>query len=266
MFQKTLLATTALVLCALGAHAGQNGIIPKSHAALAKMLSRAAHVLSGAPAIVINTGRDSRPVQNIAPNLENAIFSNYNHDANAQFISWYGYRVENSVTCYGGCSYNSTVHVTADNAFGFTPAASVTTKKVTVAVWSLYSPSAEYQVDIYSGVGGLPGSVIARSKPFTASDVSVCCTSSRTVAIKANLVAGKQYFIGVVGTLDGGGIAFGGWMMEDTDFSGAAVDYFHFRESISYYDTQHHTYQTYTYSSPWHASLYLPVTGAAVLK
>jgi len=264
MLRKTLLATTALVLCAALAHAEQKGVTPKNSAMLARMFSHGAHAVS---AIVRPAARGSQPTHNVAPNLQNAIFSNYSEDANAQYVSWYGYRAENS--SYGsicGSASATRTHITTDNAFAFTPPANVTTKKVTVAVFSFYIiPSAEYRVDIYSSVGGLPGSVIAKSKTFTASDTSVCCTSSRTVAIKANLVAGTQYFIGVVGTLDGGN-ADGGWMMENTDFSGASVDYYHFRESFSYYNSQHHTCHKSTYSSPWHASTYLPTTGAVVLK
>ena len=52
--------------------------------------------------------------------------------------------------------------------------------------------------------------------------------------------------------------------LEDVDLSGASVDYFHYKDSGSYnYGTG--TY-TFNYSSPWHASTYLPETGAAVLK
>ena len=253
MFRRTLLTSTALVLCASFAHAEQNGVISKNRTTLLRLLSHAA--------IAHPNARGSQPVHNVAPHLEGAIFSNYSEDANAQYISWYGYRTEAS-SAGSTCSYSGHFHTTADNAFAFTPTTSVTTKKVTVALFSFY-PSAEYQVDIYSSVDGLPGNVIARSKKFTDSDTYVCCTASRTVRIEANLVGGTQYFIGVAAA---GSNADGGWMMEDTDFSGAAADYYHFRESVSYYSSQNHTCHKSTFSSPWHVSTYLPTTGAVVLK
>jgi len=256
MLRKTLRATTALVLCAALAHAEQQGIIPKNRAALARMLSHGAHRVA---AIVRPTARGSEPVHNVAPNLENAIFSNYSKDANAQYISWYGYRVANYSSCYSYSIYHSCYHFFADNAFAFTLATTVTTKKVTVPLFSS-NPRAEYQVDIYSSVGGLPGSVLAHSKEFTASDTDLCCTASRTVSIKANLSAGTQYFIGLVGVCCN---ANGGWNMEDADMSGAAVDYFHWGQtptSVSYCGSGSPC------TSPWHKSTYLPETGAAVLK
>jgi len=125
-----------------------------------------------------------------------------------------------------------------------------------------FIPSAEYEVDIYSSVGGLPGNVIATSTKFTASDTSLCCTASRMVTIKANLVAGTHYFIGVTGVCCN---ANGGWTMEDVEMSGAAVDYWHFKEILTY-GTPNGRHGSTSYSSPWHASTNLPETGAVILK
>jgi hypothetical protein len=256
MLRKTLLVTTALVVCAALAYAGQTDVVPKATKATAKVFRL---IQVGIPVTATTSKRGTHPAHNVAPHLESTIFSNYSKDANAQFISWYGYTAANELSCPGSCSNHSYVHFTGDNAFAFTSTATVTTKKVKVALFSYY-PRAQYEVNIYSSVGGLPGNVIATSKTFSASDTSLCCTASRTVAIKANLVAGKQYFIGVVGTLNGGN-AYGGWALEDTDFSGAAVDYWHYKETVSY-----GTGNQSTYSSPWHASTALPATGAAVIK
>jgi hypothetical protein len=174
----------------------------------------------------------------------------------------YGYATSNySTSSLPRCSAYSHCHITRENAFSFTPATSVTSREVTVPLFSS-NPSAQYEVNIYSSVGGLPGNVLAHSKKFTASDTALCCTASRTVTIKANLIAGRQYFIGVSGVCCN---ADGGWEFEDTNLSGAAVDYWHQRGTYTYSNgTGKHTY---TSSSPWHASTYhLPTTGAVILK
>jgi len=124
-------------------------------------------------------------------------------------------------------------------------------------MFSFY-PSAQYQVALYNDAGGLPGSVLATSKKFSDSDTSLCCTSARTVKISAPITAGTKYWLGVVGASSPSN---GGWNFEDTDYSGAAVDYFHFKE---HYTLTYGT--TGSYSSPWHASTYYPATGAAILK
>jgi hypothetical protein len=197
---------------------------------------------------------------NTAPNLATAKFTNYSKYANAQFVSWYGYTAANTSSCYYSGSYFSCYRDKGDNALAFTSPVTAATKKVTVPLFSFY-PSAQYAVNIYTSSGGLPGSVIATSKTFSDSDTGLCCTASRTVAIKANLTAGTQYFLGVVGASNP---SYGGWDMENTDFSGASVDYYHFTDSGTYsYGTGSHTFN---YSSPWHASTYYPTTGAAVLK
>ena len=262
MSRKTLLTTTALVLYASFACAAQKGVVPKNNPALARMPGHAGPVVNRAPVAVIETRRSSRPIHNTPQNLENAIFSNYAKDANAQFISWYGLEAANYSSCISESHFHSCIHFIGDNALPFTPAASGTSKNITVPVFSYY-PSAEYRVDIYSSVGGLPGSVIATSKKFTASDSALCCTASRTVAIKASLVAGKQYFIGVVCA---NSPCDGGWEMEDTDMSGAGVDYWHYKETYTFCGVGKHPTFTCTPSSPWHASTYYPETGAVVLK
>jgi len=262
MLRKTLLATTALVVCAPLARAASDRITPKDNPALAKMLSHAAQMAKGVTAIVHMNARGGRPVHNIAPDLASAIFSNYSKYPNAQFISWYGgFTAFNSSTCNSSShGFHSCLRHTVENALAFTPAATVTTSKVTVPVFSFYH-SAQYQVDIHSSLDGLPGAVIARSKKFTAGENPLCCTSA-TVPIKANLVGGTQYFLGVTGVCCN---SYGGWDMEDTDPSGAAIDYVLNRETGTYGTTanQHHFF---TNSASWLASTYYPETGAVVLK
>jgi hypothetical protein len=263
MLRKTLLVTTALVLCASLSLAGQKEVLPIDSKAMAKAFRhvQVGYAVNGIPVTVTTSKRGTHPVHNVAPHLESAIFSNYSKDANAQFISWYGYTTANESSCgpSSGC-YAYRLHFIGEHALAFTPAATVTTKKVTVSLFSFH-PSGQFEVDIYSSVGGLPGSVIAHSKKFTDSDTALCCTASRTVAIKANLNAGTQYFLGVVGVCCN---AYGGWNMEDTDMSGAAVDYYHTSLTLTTHTTSGRT-NSYHQSSPWHASTYYPASGAAIL-
>src|SRR5437870_3728254 len=263
MLRKTLLATTALVLGASLAYAGQKGVMPKNSKLQAKMLSHAAHVVNHAPVIVQTSQRGSHPAHNNPPNLAVATFTNYAKYANGQFISWYGYTAANESSCYTSGAYYSCFSFVGDNALSFTPAATVTTKKVTVPLFSFYS-TADYAVNIYSSSGGLPGAVLATSKTFSDSDTSLCCTASRTVAIKAKLTGGTQYFLGVVGTQQSGN-AYGGWDMEEKVQDGSVSDYWHYNEKLRYGYTTTTGYNK-AYSSPWHASTYIPTTGAVILK
>jgi hypothetical protein len=61
----------------------------------------------------------------------------------------------------------------------------------------------------------------------------------------------------------GTGYADGGWNLEDTDMSGAAVDYYHFGATPTWTSL---CGSGSPCSSPWHASKYYPETGAAILK
>lgn len=262
MLRKTLLVTTALVLATSVAYAGQKGYNPSQAKGLQKNLAigHPGQVVKGIPSTMITTHRGAAP-HNAPPHLEAAKFSNFSKYANAQYVSWYGYRAENISSCYTISShYFSCYQVAADNALSFTAGVTATTKKAETSLFSFYS-SAQYAVNIYSDAGGLPGAVLATSKSFSDSDTSLCCTALRSVALKANLVAGTTYFAGVVGKCCN---SDGGWNMENIDFSGAAQDYFHYKEHATYnYGSGTHTTN---YSSPWHASSYLPTTGALVLK
>src|SRR5437588_8035524 len=149
MLRKTLLVTTALVLCASLACAGQKGAMPKDSKAMAKAfrLVQVGHAVNGIPVTVTTSKGGTHPVHNVAPHLDSPIFSNYAKYANGQFVSWYGYTAANysySYSCSGTCYFA----LVGDNAFAFTPAATVTSKKVTVPLFSNY-PSALYEVDIY---------------------------------------------------------------------------------------------------------------------
>jgi len=265
MLRKTLLVTTALVVGASVAYAGHQKFNLNNSKAAQKILSigKVGSMAKGLPGMVITTKRGAHPVHNtLPPHMTSAVFTNFDgDDANAQYVSWYGYRAEASSGCWSYSIYHSCFNVQGDNALKFTSAVTKTTKKASVAMFSFY-PSAQYQVKVYSDAGGLPGAVLATSKKFSDSDTSLCCTAIRTVAIAAPVTAGTTYFLGVVGASTPSN---GGWNMEDTDFSGAAVDYYHFKQHITYtYGTASHG--TSNYSSPWHASYYLPTTGVASLK
>jgi hypothetical protein len=261
MLRKTLLVTTALVAGASVAYAGHHNFNLNNSRAAQKILAigHVGSMAKGLPAMVVTTKRGSQPVHNtLPPHMTLPVFSNFDgDDANAQYVSWYGYRAEASSGCWSYSVYHSCFQVNADNALAFTSPVTKTTKKTSVAMFSFY-PSAQYAVNVYSDAGGLPGAVLATSKTFSDSDTSLCCTAIRTVAIHAPVVAGTTYFLGVVGASSPSN---GGWNFENTDFSGASVDYYHFYE---HYTITNGT--TGSFSSPWHASTYFPVSGVASLK
>jgi hypothetical protein len=264
MLRKTLLVTTALVMSASVAYANHKSVVAsRTESHLAKFLSvgKVGHMVHGQPVTALTSNRGDRPIHNNTPHLEAAKFSNWGKAANAQYVSWYGYTAVAASSCFSGSSYFECFKEQANNALAFTSGVTASTKTAEIALFSFY-PSAQYQVDLYSSSGGLPGAVLGHSKSTSDSDTSLCCTAARTVKMTTPLTAGTPYFLGVVCASNP---CDGGWNMENTDFSGASVDYFHFNESGSYSFSGSGVH-TFHFSSPWHASTYLPTTGAIVLK
>src|SRR5690348_1673876 len=138
MPRTTWVVTTALVLCNSLAYADQWSVPPKSGKAMSKAsrVFTVGHAAKGIPVTIGTSRRSVPPVHNSPPNLANAIFSNYAKDANAQFISWYGYEAANFSSCISESHFHSCLHFAGDNAFAFVPATTVTSKKVTVPVFS----------------------------------------------------------------------------------------------------------------------------------
>ena len=265
MVRKTLLATTALVLGTSVAFAMHvNTPIHKIPATKAVNFGMAGHVVHGqAVNFSIGNTRSLPPVHNNKlPSMGATVFNNFSKDANAMFISWYGFRVENSDISSVFSSHDFfKLKIVANNAIPFTTSGGAL-KTMSFGGFAYQPSAALFEGQILSSVGGLPGSAVASTKKTTESDSPLCCQSLRTVKFKggATLPAGS-YFATVVCA---NSPCDGGWAMEDTDFSGATVDYYHFNETETYnFGTGTHTSH---FSSPWHASTYYPTAGAALIK
>lgn len=254
MLQKLLLST-ALVFCASTAFAGQTtsqtrdrisvlqekfGLPVAHHHILAAMPVGKAGGLSGLK---------------VLPDVANAIFNNFSKDANARFVSWYGFVTKGLFS--GDCSCTCSAF-TASNAIPITGTGATVTK-IKVPLTSLTGPSTEFNVGIYSATAsGLPGSHELAGGFTTASDTKDCCTAVRSVNVNITLSAGQKYFLEVsCAYVDD---CSGGWDMEDTDFSGTAQDYFRYK--LVQYSCTH----TQVASSPWHLSTYYPAEPAAIIK
>ena len=256
---KTLLMTTALVLCVSTAFAAQKIDRPKD-----KFLSRfmklgvPEHIVQGFPVTVMIPRRGTLPVPgNSFAKYRNAIFDNIRwRDKNAEWISWYGFNAINLSECeYVSSNYHYCDSEDGFNAFPFYGTGKKA-KKIGVAIFG----GSEYNIGIYSAtVSGLPGSEIAGASA-TANNFGTWPVT--WVDVDVELKAGQEYFL-AFSCPPGSTFCEGGWYMEDSNFL-TAVDYWHVKEKYStvYYSTVYKT----TISSPWHESNLYPVEGAAVIK
>lgn len=262
MFRKTLLATTALVLgatVAFAAHTHQLGAGQTK-----RQFGTPGHVVHGI-AVNFSIGNKNHAVvrNNTSHWTPGGAYSNFSKDKNAEFVSWYGFRAEDSgfSSNYGSGEFFRDSEV-ANNAVGFNSGASKAAG-MTIAGFG-YASTDKFEGVILSSVGGLPGNAIAHTVSTSLADTGLCCSTATTLKFvggKAKLTSGTQYFASLQCA---NSPCNGGWAMEDTDFTGATVDYFHY----SYSETYNFGSGTHTYagSSPWHASTYYPTAGAVIVK
>jgi hypothetical protein len=273
MFRKTLLATTALVLGATVAFATTHGT-PSTKIHPKHIFGTPGHTVHGV-AVNFSIGNNHKGAvvrNNKSHQVPGATYDNFSKDANAEFISWYGFTAENSgASYYGSKDYHYKFSDVGYNAVGFTGAG----KKVagmTVAGFG-YGSTDEFQGAILSATtSGLPNGDVAVTKSFTMMDTALCCSGAVQANFKGgkvNLKSGTEYFAAV---RCASSPCYGGWNMEDTDMSGATVDYWHVTEHETYNfgtscpsGTYCHTH-TFSYASPWHASTYYPEAGAVIVK
>jgi len=257
MVRKTLLATTALVLGASLAFAAQH-----NDKAFSKLPARFQPANQHA-SLVINKSANHGVVHNNKSHwTPGSVFSNFSKDANAEFVSWYGYTALNSsYSYYSTSTYHYKVTDKSNNATPFTGSGKL--KTMTFAGFA-YSANDEFQGQILSATSsGLPGAALATTSATTFSDTADCCTSARTVKFTsgAKSLPSGNYFASVECA---NSPCYGGWAMENVDFTGAAVDYYHYYEKETYnYGSGTHTS---VYSSPWHESTEFPTNGAVIVK
>jgi hypothetical protein len=254
MLTKTLLITTALVLCVSTAIAVPNA--EKARARISQRLMKFGTpviVRHGFPVTVVRTGRPGHLPKPHAPYhfARGVTYDTLDEDdKNAQFVSWYGYRVEKASSCFTSSTYHSCFTASATNAIPIT-GLGYRAGKVSVPL-SSFTPSAEYNVGLYSATAsGLPGNELTGAST-TASDTTYCCTGLRTVKVDPiKLKAGEKYFVEVTGGKNSTN-SDGAWDMESLDWSGDQVDCYQFKEHVTY-NSGSGTYSS-NFSSPWHCS------------
>jgi hypothetical protein len=216
------------------------------------------------PAAVMIGKAAGAPVRNnVSHWVPGATFNNFSKDKNAEFLSWHRFVTARG---YSSCPSNSDVcySETASNAIPIVG----TGKKVTKILVPLFGSTqhSEYNVGIYSATpSGYPGSQeLAGGSTTPTNDIEYCCKAVRSVDVDITLRRGQKYFLEVNCTCR---YCYGGWDMEDTDFSGNAQDYFRYRQLWKHYGGSHSwTISSWTVSSPWHLSTEYPEQPAAIAK
>jgi hypothetical protein len=262
MFRKTLLATTAVVLGASVAFAATHGT-PARHQPTLHFPGVIGHSINGHPVALLrgNTTHQGIVHNNPTHLVPGGVYNNYSKDSNAEFVSWYGFVAEDSAYSYYFSSHSYVKESVAGGNAVQMPGGGKA-KGMQFAGFA-YSANDEFVGEILSNNGGLPGAVLATTATTTFSDNSLCCTSTRSVSFpkKTSIPAGSFAAVACANSP-----CYGGWAMEDTDFSGATVDYFHVVEKETYDTYYSGGTQHYTYSSPWHESTYYPTAGAVIVK
>ncbi|HEX4078270.1 MAG TPA: hypothetical protein VHX61_05275 [Rhizomicrobium sp.] len=267
MFRKTLLATTALVLGASVAYAGtvHHGMMPgsKNHPKFLNLGVPGHMVGHGLVPLALGTGHTStKPVHNNI--LKPHKGSNFSKEANAQWISWYGYIADSESECsYISSNYHYCDTEQANNAVAVTGVKSATS--LSIPLFSLTGSTTTYEAGIYSSVSGLPGNALATGTITGASDNEYCCTNSRTATLSGqSSFSGKKTYFVELSCATGQSDCDGGWDMEDVDFTGATVDYFH--SKYHYSTVIGSSVYNSSGSSPWHESTYYPTSGAYAIN
>jgi hypothetical protein len=275
MLRKTLITTSALVLGVsltfAGPKTGQTANRISLREGKPGIPSPLDHSI---PAAVMITKAGAGPVHNnVSHWVPGATFNNFGKDKNAEFVSWYGFAaVSAEYSSYVSSHYHYKFSEVGFNATPFTGNGKAP-KTMTFAGFAYSNAStAEFEGAILSATtSGLPGKAIATTSATTLSETSLCCHSVRTVKFHRApvLTSGKEYFAAVECV---NRPCEGGWAMEDTDFSGAVVDYWHVHEKETYGDCTGSCSQCVgsscvaSYSSPWHESTKYPTAGAAIIK
>jgi hypothetical protein len=214
--------------------------------------------LNAVPAEVMAPRRHPAPVR-LPLDLPGATFSNLGKDENARFISWYGYSFLNHSSCYyQSVYYHYCLTEQANNAAPFFGAGKKV-KKIGAVIFSDTASAIEANLAIYSATAsGLPGNELAGGSTTTECKSAVCW-----VDVDIVLKRGQKYFFEVRCGTNAGGCA-GGWNMENTDFSGAEEDWFHYAQTFTYVSPS--TVFSSRQSSPWHQTVEYPAEGAFVIK
>lgn len=262
MFRTALLATTALVV---GTTVGMAAGLHHQRSLPSGSIAVMSH--NGHPVTVMLTGMGRQGVAHNNGKVEpvkepGKMFSNLSKDANAQFISFYGWYTYNyyfSASTYSESAYqHAALPVTGDGG---------THKKISVPIYQYSFASNQYTAGIYSDSGGQPGALIGNAATLSAnpSAGSLCCTQLVTGSIGKTVVPAGPAWLVVSGNAQPGCQCedYGLWLMENTNFTvhGGGMEYA--------YGDHFHTSGGYntTYNSGWlSSSSGAPAGGAASIK
>jgi hypothetical protein len=264
-FRRTILATTALVLCVGTAYAGRETGRPSDRIVPRWMnLGVPLHVVNGFPVMVMRGEPDVAPVfKNGPPRYRHAIFDNIDWESkNEKWLKYYGFTILSSTSGeYVSHSYHYKFSETGNNAFPFYGTGKIA-KEIGVALASETDASTgssiEVNIGIYSATASsLPGNEIAGSSATTTTTGKWPLTWAK---VDVKLIAGQEYFL-EVSCAAGESDCDGAW--DESVYAG--TDYWHVKEYETYNFDYGKTY-TYSYSSPWHETTAINSEGAAVIK
>jgi hypothetical protein len=255
MSGKTLLTTTALVLCVSTAFAGQKVSQPSDRIPLwNNRLGLPLHLDHGIPRqfMIERTYGEAGGKDGVPFDARGATFSNLSDEANARFLTTYGYTLIDTQSCYyHSQSSHYCASEIANNAIPFTGAG----KKVAEISVPVFFPSgSEFSVGIYSATAsGLPGSeIVGASAVANGSGKGGCCWQLTNVPITPTKLNARQKYFLEVRCPPASTTCMGGWLPEDSDFKHSQHDYWHVEEKETYnFGTGTHTYSV---SSPWQLS------------
>ena len=257
MYKTALLATTALVVGASVAMAGVHkappgGVHMIPHKDILNTVTK--NKGFGNQGIVLKTQKGAHVV-NHQPVVLPGTFSNLSNDANAQFVSWYGFYASSSCfSYYGSANYHYFECFYENSAVPFTGAGKAI-KKISDPV---YAGSGGFRTGVYSDASGSPGGLI-HGGSGTGVSTSYCCTALQTTAIHKTVAAlGTPYWTEVTSS---GGYSL--WLTEDTDYSTGQ----HYDWHYGYFETYNFGSGTFTtsYNSGWISSTASPYRPAVAL-
>lgn len=257
MFRTALMTTSALVIGTATAFAAAHHQPMKQIPLPAGSFAVTQHNGRVVTAMVVGGKNQGIVHHNVGPVKDPAkMFSNLSKDANAEFLSFYGWYTENydfSGSTYSETGYqNAALPVTGDGAAH---------KSISVPI---YSYEGTYQAGVYASASGNPGNPIFTVSITPASTTSLCCTTLVTGTGHKTVVPAGNAWVEVTAVASAGCNceSYGLWLMENTNFTvhGGGMKY--------EYGDHFHTSGGYTtnYNSGWLTSSGVPAGGAVEVK
>jgi len=240
MFRTMILATTSLVLASTTGFAATHQL---KHALPAHKIQQGAFETKiNAHLTLVSLPRSTQKgiaaPQHLPPPTT---FSNFSKEANATFLSWYGWFASAASGCYSYSGYSYCYNEGESLAVPVT-GTGAKAKSISIGLTADYASYYGYSADlgVWSDASGIPGSEIAGGQ-VTAQTTSACCVPTVSSLGKGvKLAAGTPYW--VVLSPDAGGTTLVLWDVQDSDYVDPDTLDYNFYESTS---------GGYSYSSGW---------------